>query len=72
MIYFFISARNLIFALQQIKKIMSEGFKELLKLAKSSGVSTYDELQDLVSHCKNEVTGADFESVRQRLKIKMF
>ena len=51
---------------------MSEGFKELLKLAKSAGVSTYDELQDLASHCKNEVTGADFESVRQRLKIKMF
>jgi hypothetical protein len=51
---------------------MTEGFKELLKLAKSARVNTYDELQDLVSDCKNEVTGADFESVRQKLKIKMF
>ncbi len=51
---------------------MSEGFKELLKLAKSARVKTYGELQDLVSDCKNEITGADFESVRQKLKIKMF
>jgi hypothetical protein len=51
---------------------MSEGFKELLKLAKQSGVKTYDELSDLVSDCTNEITGADFESVRARLKIKMF
>jgi hypothetical protein len=51
---------------------MSKGFKELLKLAKSENVKTYDELQDLVSRCDNEITGADFESVRQKLKIKMF
>jgi hypothetical protein len=51
---------------------MSEGFKELLKLAKQSGVKTYDELSDLVSDCKNEITGSDFECVRERLKIKMF
>jgi hypothetical protein len=51
---------------------MSEGFKELLKLAKSSRPSTYDELQDLVNECKNEITGSDVECVRQRLKIKMF
>ena len=51
---------------------MSEGFKELLKLAKRNRVSSYDELQDLVSECENEITGADFESVREKLKIKMF
>jgi hypothetical protein len=51
---------------------MSEGFKELLKLAKQSGVKTYDELSDLVSDCTNEITGSDFECVRERLKIKMF
>jgi hypothetical protein len=51
---------------------MSEGFKELLKLAKSAGVKTYDELQNLVYECKHEITGADFECVRQELKIKMF
>jgi hypothetical protein len=51
---------------------MSEGFKELLKLAKAERVKTYNELQDLVYECKNEITGADFECVRQKLKIKMF
>ena len=51
---------------------MTEGFKELLKLAKSKYVKTYDELQDLVYECKNEITGGDFESVRQKLKIKLF
>ena len=51
---------------------MSEGFKELLKLAKRNRVSRYDELQDLVIECENEITGADFESVREKLKIKMF
>ena len=51
---------------------MSKGFKELLKLAKAARVSTYDELQDLVYQCNNEITGADFECVRQVLKIKMF
>jgi hypothetical protein len=51
---------------------MSEGFKELLKLAKERGVETYDELSDVVYDCKNEITGADFECVRQKLKIKMF
>jgi hypothetical protein len=51
---------------------MSEGFKELFKLAKSRKVKTYNDLQDLVYECKNEITGADFECVRQQLKIKMF
>jgi hypothetical protein len=51
---------------------MSEGFKELLKLAKAERIKTYNELQDLVYECKNEITGADFECVRQKLKIKMF
>jgi hypothetical protein len=51
---------------------MSEGYKELLKMAKSTKVSTYDELTELVYDCKNEVTGGDFESVRIKLKIKMF
>jgi hypothetical protein len=51
---------------------MSEGFKELYKLAKANKVKTYDELSDLTFKCKNEITGADFECVRQQLKIKMF
>ena len=51
---------------------MSEGFKELLKLAKAERVKTYDELLDVVYQCKNEITGADVECVRQQLKIKMF
>lgn len=51
---------------------MTKGFKELLKLAKSAKVKTYDELQELVYQCENEITGADFECVRQTLKIKMF
>ncbi len=51
---------------------MSEGFKELLKLAKANRVKTYDELSELTFQCKNEITGADFECVRQQLKISMF
>jgi hypothetical protein len=51
---------------------MSEGFKELLKLAKANRVKTYDELSDLTFQCKNEITGSDFECVRQQLKISMF
>jgi hypothetical protein len=51
---------------------MSEGFKELLKLAKQKSVTTYDELMDVVYNCKNEITGADVECVRAALKIKMF
>ncbi len=51
---------------------MSKGFKELLRLAKEENVTTYDQLQDLVYKCNNEITGADFECVRKRLKIKMF
>jgi hypothetical protein len=51
---------------------MSQGFKELLKLAKAEGVKTYDELIDLTYNCKNVITGADLECVRQQLKIKMF
>ena len=51
---------------------MTKGFKELLKLAKTAKVTTYDELERVVQECNNEVTGADFTSVRQVLKIKLF
>jgi len=51
---------------------MSKGFTELLKLAKQKSVTTYDELTDIVHECKNEITGADVECVRLKLKIKMF
>ena len=51
---------------------MTKGFKELLKLAKTAKVMTYDELERVVQECNNEVTGADFTSVRQVLKIKLF
>lgn len=51
---------------------MTPGFKELLALAKAEGVKTYDELRELVYECKNEITGGDFECVRERLKIKIF
>lgn len=51
---------------------MTPGFKELLTLAKAERVKTYDELCDVVYQCKNEITGGDFECVRQKLKIKMF
>ena len=51
---------------------MTKGFNELLKLAKQSRVKTYDDLSDLTYQCENEITGADFECVRQLLKIKMF
>ena len=51
---------------------MTKGFKELLKLAKQSRVKTYDDLSDLTYQCTNEITCADFECVRQLLKIKMF
>jgi hypothetical protein len=51
---------------------MTKGFNELLKLAKAAKVTTYDELERLVQECNNEVTGADFASVRQVLKIKLF
>ena len=51
---------------------MTQGLKELLKLAKANRVKTYDELSNLTFECKNEITGSDFECVRQRLKIKMF
>lgn len=48
---------------------MSEGFKELLRLAKEKQIKNYDNLRDLVYECSNEITGADFECVRKRLKI---
>ena len=48
---------------------MTKGFKELLAKAKKAGVTSFDELEDLVYSCQNEITGADFECVRQRLKI---
>lgn len=51
---------------------MTEGYKELLKLAKAARVKTYDELNNLVYECENEITGVDFECVRVKLKIKMF
>lgn len=51
---------------------MTKGFKELLKRAKAAGVETYEELESLVHECNNEITGADFTSVRQVLKIKLF
>ena len=51
---------------------MTKGFKELLKLAKAAKVTTYDELERLVSECNNEITGADVDSVRRILKIKLF
>ncbi len=51
---------------------MTNGFKELLKLAKSSKVKTYNELESLVHECNNDVTGADFDSVRKVLNIKLF
>ena len=51
---------------------MTKGFKELLKLAKAAKVTTYDELEQLVYECNNEITGADVDSVRQILKIKIF
>lgn len=48
------------------------GHKELLKLAKERKVKTIEELQELVYECTNEVTGADFENVKNQLKIKRF
>jgi len=51
---------------------MSEGYKELLKLAKKRKPATPDELMDLTSECSNEITGGDFESVREAMKIKYF
>ena len=51
---------------------MSQGYKELLRLAKARKVKTYDELQELVYECQNEITGADFHCVQHTLKIKMF
>lgn len=51
---------------------MTEGYKELLKLAKRIKPATTDELMDLISECSNEITGADFESVRKAMKIKLF
>ena len=49
---------------------MTKGFKELLSLAKAASVTTFDELDRLVYQCENEITGADFDQVRQKLKIK--
>jgi hypothetical protein len=49
---------------------MTKGFKELLALAKAACVTTFDELDSLVYQCENEITGADFDQVRQKLKIK--
>lgn len=51
---------------------MTEGYKELLNLAKKRKPTSPDELMDLTSECVNEITGGDFESVRQALKIKYF
>jgi hypothetical protein len=51
---------------------MTKGFKELLALAKANGVTTYDQLERLVYQCQNEITGADFTNVRQKLNIKFF
>jgi hypothetical protein len=51
-------------------EIMTKGFKELLALAKAKRVTTIDELEFLVGQCENEITGADVDQVRQKLKIK--
>ena len=51
-------------------EIMTKGFKELLALAIAASVTTFDELDRLVYQCENEITGADFDQVRQKLKIK--
>jgi hypothetical protein len=51
---------------------MTKGFKELLRLAKQEKVTTYDQLFNLSQQCVNEITGADFDSVRRKLQIKMF
>jgi hypothetical protein len=51
---------------------MTKGFKELLRLAKEANVKTYDELQTIAYRCVNEITGADFDSVRRKLNIRMF
>jgi hypothetical protein len=53
-------------------KDMTKGFKELLRLAKQEKVTTYDQLFNLSQQCVNEITGADFDSVRRKLQIKMF
>jgi hypothetical protein len=49
---------------------MTKGFKELLAKAKAAEVTSFNELEELVYTCQNEITGADFECVRQRLKIR--
>ena len=51
---------------------MTKGFKELLALAKAEGATTIDQLESLVYQCQHEVTGADVDQVRRKLKIKMF
>jgi hypothetical protein len=53
-------------------KGMTKGFKELLRLAKEANVKTYDELQTIAYRCVNEITGADLDSVRRKLNIRMF
>ena len=51
---------------------MTKGFKELLRLAKDRGITTYDQLVNAAHDCQNEITGADVDSVRRKLQIKMF
>jgi|LakMenEpi03Aug12_release.lakeMendotaPanAssembly.Ray.scaffolds.fasta_scaffold1016304_3 hypothetical protein len=48
---------------------MTKGFKELLAKAKWAEVTSFDELEELVYTCQNEITGADFECVLKKLKI---
>lgn len=52
---------------EQIKK-----YKEVIKEAKERGVNTIDELSSLVGDVFVECTGADFEYLKDCLKIKRF
>jgi hypothetical protein len=64
--------------IKDFEQFINEGstpqFKRLIKRAKEEGVSTDDELRDLIADEfddeKEPITGADYEIARKQLKIK--
>jgi len=49
---------------------MNPDYKKLLKIAKSNGISTVQELEDLISEIYPDCNGGEFECAKQILKIK--
>lgn len=49
---------------------MNPDYKKLLKIAKLNGISSVQELEDLISEIYPDCNGGEFECAKKILKIK--